>query len=70
MKGQPKYKLGDKVEFTLSDKTYTGIIHIVDEFGTWMDPSDVSYDIFVEKDKDIENCLVKHINEKLVIKKL
>lgn len=69
MKGKPKYKIGDNVSFTFNDKKLSGTVFIVDAYGTWEDPTDVSYDIMVEDD-NIDNahnkCLYKHINEKSV----
>lgn len=66
MLGKPKYKVGQMVEFMCGENdTRVGEIYIVDRFGTFSDPTDVSYDIMVES----ENCLYKHITESLVIKK-
>jgi len=78
MKGQPKYKVGDKVIITNDDVNsinygdHIGEVYIVDPFGTWDDPSDVSYDIMIEDyrhpsapDKP-SKCLCKHYTEKLV----
>ena len=66
MKGFPKYKLGDKVHFeiTTADKTYSedGEIVVVDEYGTFGDDSDVSYDIELE-----DGTWWKHIKEKYVL---
>ncbi len=67
MKGKPKFKHGDKVQFKISDELYVGNIYIIDEYGTWDDPSDVSYDIMVD-DYNGAPCLFKHITEKLVSK--
>lgn len=76
MLGKPKFKYSDTVKFKLQDKEYVGEIYIVDEYGTWEDPSDVYYDILVkdafkEGDKYYNpngnnDCLYKHIPEKLV----
>lgn len=66
MKGYPKFNKDDKVRFTLSDGTYEGTIYIIDEYGTFEDPSDVSYDIMGEYNN--KPCLFKHITEKLVEK--
>lgn len=67
MRGKPKFNYGDKVEFTLSDGTYQGEIYIIDKYGTFEDPSDVSYDIMVDNwGPKKEQCLFKHITEKLV----
>lgn len=72
MKGYPKYKFNERVKFTIGDETFEGRIYIIDEYGTWNDPSDVSYDILVDKydgmNEKIGSCLYKHITEKLVEK--
>lgn len=66
MRGKPKYKLGQMVEFMCGENdTRVGEIYIVDRFGTFSDPTDVSYDIMVES----ENMLYKHINEKYIVKR-
>ena len=63
MIGNPKYKVGDIVNFQyyaqdgLIEKT--GAVAIVDKYGTFFDNSDVSYDIYVKEDR----CLYKHISE-------
>lgn len=66
MLGKPKYKIGDKVRFEITDngeKIYKeGLVYIIDRMGTFVDNSDVCYDIMVEE----ENCLYKHVNEKFV----
>lgn len=80
MIGKPKYNCKDMVKFKLEDKEYIGEVWIIDKYGTWDDPSDVSYDILVEDafkegdehykpDKD-NSCLFKHITENLIIEKL
>ena len=66
MIGKPKYKLGDKVIFRVGNFTKCGVIEVVDKWGTFMDKSDVSYDIIVDE----ENMLYKHFTESLIIKKL
>lgn len=78
MKGHPKFNCKDIVKFKLQDKEYIGEIWIVDKYGTWDDPSDVSYDILVKdafkegdeyyKPGKDNSCLFKHITEKLVEK--
>lgn len=80
MIGKPKYNCKDMVKFKLEDKEYIGEVWIVDKYGTWEDPSDVSYDILVENafkegDKHYKpgkdnSCLFKHITENLIIEKL
>ena len=77
MIGKPKYNCTDFVKFKLQDKEYVGEVWIVDKYGTWEDPSDVSYDILVEdafkegdehyKPGKDNSCLFKHISESLVI---
>lgn len=64
MKGNPKFKEGDRVKFICNGKDLIGTVEIVDKYGTFDNPNDVSYDIFVEE----ENCLYKHFTEKLVSK--
>ena len=66
MKGKPKYKLNDTVEFKVFDEVLQGYIFIVDKYGTFDNPTDVSYDIMVES----KNCLYKHVTEKLIIRKI
>lgn len=68
MLGKPKYKVGDKVKFTLTrmdEKTqeYEGEVYIVDAYGTFFNPYEVCYDIMVEDFGNGEPCLVKHIHE-------
>lgn len=64
MKGKPKFKEGDLVTFSWRGETKVGEIWIVDKYGTFDNPNDVSYDIYVEK----ENMLYKHYTETLVTK--
>jgi hypothetical protein len=67
MKGKPKYKIGDKVQFTLEEGTFYGEVYIVDAYGTWDNPNDASYDIMVDNwGPKKEECLFKHITESLV----
>ncbi len=77
MIGKPKYNCKDIVRFKLEDKEYVGEVWIVDKYGTWDDPSDVSYDILVEdafkegdehyKPGKDNSCLFKHISESLIV---
>ena len=68
MLGKPKFKSGDNVSFKLKDTTYNGYIYIIDAYGTFEDDSDVSYDIMVENcGPKKEECLFKHIPERLII---
>lgn len=59
MIGKPKYNYNDTVSFVIDNKVKTGTVYIVDEYGTFEDDSDVSYDIMVEE----EQTLYKHIKE-------
>ena len=61
MKGYPKVKVGDNVSFTINNETRNGIVLIVDAYGAFC-LDDVSYDILVET----ENCLYKHVEERIV----
>lgn len=65
MLGKPKYKEGTTVKFIVGNKLKTGVIWVVDKFGTFDYKEDVSYDIMVER----ENCLYKHIPEKYVVQR-
>ena len=67
MIGKPKFEYGQKARFTISDQNGNsiekiGTIEIIDRYGTFLDTSYVSYDILVED----ENCLYKHITERIV----
>ena len=66
MRGKPKFKYEEKVKFKFGEEIKVGTIYIIDEYGTFSDPSDVSYDIMSELDG--KKCLFKHITEKLVSK--
>ena len=63
MIGYPKYNLRNKVRFQFNNETKEGRVVVVDKYGTFMDKSDVSYDIMVKS----ENTLYKHINEKFIL---
>ena len=63
MIGYPKYNLRNKVKFHFNGETKEGRVVVVDKYGTFMDKSDVSYDIMVKS----ENTLYKHINEKFIL---
>ncbi len=63
MTGHPKYNLRNKVRFQFNGETKEGRVVVVDKYGTFMDKSDVSYDIMVKS----ENTLYKHINEKFIL---
>ena len=64
MRGKPRFKMGNVVSFICGNETKKGTIWVVDAYGTFSDPTDVSYDIMVES----ENMLYKHINEKYIVK--
>ena len=55
MIGEPKYKRGQFVRFEFDGELMEGTIEIIDTYGTWADPSDVSYDILGTND-----CLYKN----------
>ena len=66
MLGNPKYKKGEKVQFTFERNgelvTKTGYIEIIDAYGTFFKPDEVSYDIM----ERWERCLYKHVPESSV----
>lgn len=62
MVGNPKYKIGDNVSFTLEKEIKQGEIYVVDKYGTFENDSYVSYDIFVKSD----NVLYKHVKETML----
>lgn len=59
MLGKPKYHYGDVVTFKISDQIKTGLIKIVDAYGTFSQTEEPSYDVMIKED----NCLYKHIRE-------
>ena len=62
MKGNPKYKVGDRVRFEFNGELVDGKVYIVDTFGTWEDPSDFSYDFISDQE-----CLYKLIREHYIL---
>ena len=66
MIGKPKYDFDDIVKFEFDNKIKTGVIYIVDKYGTFEQNEEVSYDILVEE----ENTLYKHIREHFVVEKV
>jgi hypothetical protein len=62
MLGKPKYKQGQLVRFEFDNEIMEGTIEIVDAYGTWADPSDVSYDIL-----GLNDCFYKHVREDFII---
>lgn len=75
MKGNPKFKIGDKVKFILQkDDIREGIIEIIDKWGTFDYPKDVCYDIMISDyihpsvpERGPGLCLCKHICEANVL---
>jgi hypothetical protein len=65
MLGKPKHKVGDTVKFIFNNELKTGVIWVVDRFGTFDYTEDVSYDIMVES----ENMFYKHIPEKYIVQR-
>ena len=59
---EPKYKIDQFVRFEFDGEIMEGTIEIIDTYGTWEDPSDVSYDILGTND-----CLYKHIREDCIL---
>ncbi len=69
MIGQPKFKQEHPVRFSIKDqdgteKTYDGVIYIVDANGTFEQHEEPSYDIMALVDG--EKTLFKHIRESQV----
>ncbi len=71
MLGQPKFKREDRVSFTFSvngeEKLIDGVIYIVDEYGTFEQSEEVSYDIEAVWNGGV--ALFKHIRESRVIER-
>lgn len=65
MIGKPKYKEKDFVDFVFNGLEKTGVIAIIDRFGTIEQSEEVSYDIVVLED----NTMYKHIVETDVLRK-
>lgn len=65
---KPKYDINDNVTFTIDDMVFTGTIVIVDAYGTFENPNEVSYDIIaVWEGRD---TLFKHIGEHMILRKV
>ncbi len=62
MLGKPKYKIDETVKFKAGEEIFEGKIYIIDVYGTFFRPDEVSYDIMVE-DFGGAPCLFKHIIE-------
>ena len=66
--GEPKYKRGDMVCFgdasADKDELFVGRVCIIDAYGTFENPNEVSYDIMI--DLDGQEVLWKHIPESVV----
>lgn len=72
MLGKPIYKYEEEVKFKIhisddEEVEKSGTIAIIDRYGTFEEPEDVSYDVMVTED-DGSKCLYKHITEKLLYK--
>ncbi len=66
MLGKPKYTYGDVVKFKCGDEIITGIVAIIDGWGTFEDNSDVSYDLMCKE----RNIFYKHFSERNIIEKI
>lgn len=62
MPEKSKYKEGDQVSFVIDGEKYVGTIEIVDAWGTFFAPDEVSYDIMVDDFRG-SRCLIKHVGE-------
>ena len=72
MLGKPKYAYDEKVKFKIElpnglEEEKIGKVAIIDSYGTFANPEDVSYDIMVATDEGTM-CLYKHITESRVYK--
>ena len=61
MIGEPKYAVGDKVKIKVDDNWVDAEIGIVDKYGTFFNPHEVSYDVWFNFGG--ERILYKHIPE-------
>ena len=61
MIGKPRFKESDRVSFVIENELVEGIIYIVDEYGTFEQSEEPSYDVLAEFKGT--KCLVKHISE-------
>ena len=57
-----KYKYQDKVEFKYNNINKVGYIEIIDQFGTFEQKEEPSYDIMSYKDA----CLYKHVRQSVI----
>lgn len=55
--GRPKYGYKDVVQFSFGDEQYIGTVYVVDDWGTFEQDEEPSYDILVG------DCIYKHIRE-------
>lgn len=68
MIGYPKYKEDDHVGFLIDGRKEFGYVYIVDEYGTFEQNEEPSYDIVVRNWKGTgTSCLFKHIRESDII---
>ena len=61
--GRPKYKKGDIVSYKFINEIKTGVITVVDAYGTFSQREEPSYDIMIQEPK----LLHKHIMESLIM---
>ena len=72
MLGNPKYKIGDVVQFIINtdekdNVVCTGTICVVDKYGTFYQNTDVFYDVMVQNFNGAEDPMfVKHIEQPLL----
>lgn len=57
--GHPAYLRDEEVAFRIGETDRYGKIEVVDEYGTFEQSEEPSYDMYVQE----ENCLYKHIKE-------
>ena len=60
--GKPKYKVGDKVSFEFDGIVLVGEVYIVDDYGTFEQNEETSYDVMVGDEYKYKG-LHKHIRE-------
>ena len=60
---RPDYIYGDKVKFRFGEEILTGVVEIVDRYGTFEQNDEPSYDLYRKEN----NTLYKHVRESLVV---
>ena len=63
--GHPAYLRDEEVIFRIGETDKYGKIEVVDEYGTFEQSEEPSYDVYVQE----ENCLYKHIRESYVTRR-